>query len=125
MLEYKTKALLDIINIHCQNGGYKVFLIKDLISAMPKAFDVDEEAMLECLENLKNHQYISIKYQDDVEICLKPLIKGKVESEDTINHEIEKMKCQKQYFLASFLGSLAGVSFMTVVICIIVLLGGK
>ncbi len=125
MLDHKTDALLDIINLHCQTGGYKVFLIEDLLSAMPSVFGLDEMSLLECIEVLKNHQYISVKYQDDIEICLMPLIKGKVESENRIDQEIEKMKCQKQYYLAGFLGSLAGGVITSVILIIIMLIGGR
>ena len=125
MLDHRTDALLDKINLHCQTGGYKVFLIEDLLSAMPSAFGIDETALLDCLDVLKNHQYISVKYQDDIEICLMPLIKGKVESENRLDQEIEKMKCQKQYFLASFLGGLAGGVITSVIFAIIMLIGGR
>ena len=125
MLDHRTDALLDIINSNCQTGGYKVFLIEDLLSAMPSAFGIDETALLDCLDVLKNHQYISVKYQDDIEICLMPLIKGKVESENRLDQEIEKMNCQKQYFLASFLGGLAGGVITSVILIIIMLIGGR
>ena len=125
MLDQRTSALLDIINLNCQNGGYKVFLIKDLISFMPSALLIDEQTLLECLETLKNHQYISIKYQDDNEVCLLPLIKGKIETENRIDQEIEKINCQKQYFVAGFLGALAGGTVVAVLMAVIMLIGGK
>ncbi len=125
MLDHRTLYLLDIINSNCQSGGYKVFLIKDLITAMPSAFSADEQVLLECLETLKNHQYISIKYQDDNEVCLLPLIKAKIETEDRIEKEIEKMDCQKQYFWASFLGASVGGTAIMLLAFIISLLGGK
>ncbi len=124
MLDHRTDALLDKINLHCQNSGYKVFLIEDLLSIMPSAFELDEKALLDCLETLKNHQYISVKYQDDIEICLMPLIKGKVESENRLDQEIEKMKSQKQYFLASFLGAMAGGVIIGIIFTIILVIGG-
>ena len=43
MLDYRTLSLLDNINSNCQSGGYKVFLIKDLVNGMPSAFNVDEQ----------------------------------------------------------------------------------
>ena len=125
MLDYRTLSLLDIINSNCQSGGYKVFLINDLISAMPSAFNTDEQGLLECLETLKNHQYVSIKYQDDDEVCLMPLMKGKLESENRIDQEIEKIKCQKQYFWAGFLGASIGGAIIGVIIALISLMGGK
>ncbi len=125
MLDYMASALLDIINKNCHNGGYKVFLLKDLIDAMPSAFELDETSLLECIERLKNHGYISVKYQDDIEICLLPLTKAKIESENRLEQEIEKMERQKQYFLASFLGAIAGGIIIGVLIFIIMLVGGK
>lgn len=125
MLDYRTLSLLDIINSNCQSGGYKVFLINDLISAMPSAFKVDEQVILDCLEALKNHQYVSIKYQDDDEVCLLPLIKGKLESENRIDQEIEKIKSQKQYFWSGFLGASAGGAIIAVIVALVSLIGGK
>ncbi len=125
MLDYRTSALLDIINKNCLNGGYKVFLLKDLISAMPSAFEIDEQGLLECLDTLKNHEYISVKYQDDIEICLLALTKAKIESENKLEQEIEKMERQKQYFSASFLGAVAGGVITGILTIIIMLVGGK
>ena len=125
MLDYRTLSLLDNINSNCQSGGYKVFLIKDLVNGMPSAFNVDEQDVLDCLETLKNHQYVSIKYQDDDEVCLLPLTKGKLESENRIDQEIEKTKCLKQYFWAGFLGASAGGAIIAVIVALISLIGGK
>ena len=125
MLDHRTLALLDIINLNCNNGGYKVFLIEELISAMPSGFSANEQVILECVEMLKNHQYISVKYQDDLEICLMPLTKGKIESENRLDQEIEKMKNQKQYFLAGLLGATLGGAITTIMLAIILLVGGK
>ena len=124
MLDHMTLALLDNINLNCQSGGYKVFLLKDLILDMPSAFDMSEQALIECLETLKNHQYISIKYQDDVEVCLMPLTKGKIESEKRLDQEIEKIKYQKQYFWAGFLGAIIGGWLIGLIHLILCLVGG-
>ena len=124
MLDYRTLSLLDIKNSHCDSGGYKVFLLEDLISVMPSAFEIDNEAILECLETLKNHQYISVKYQDDIEICLMPLIKGRLESENRIDQEIEKSQCKKQYFWAGFFGATAGGLIICIILVILIFVGG-
>ena len=123
MLDERTFALLNLINLECQNGGYKVFLIKDLIYSMDK-YSFDEYDFLESIERLKNHQYISVKYQDDNEICLTPLIKGRLESEKRLERQIEQIENEKKYFSYSFLGGLCGGVLVGSVALIIKLLGG-
>ena len=123
MLDERTFALLNLINLECQNGGYKVFLIKDLIYSMDK-YSFDEYDFLESIERLKNHQYISVKYQDDNEICLTPLIKGRLESEKRLERKIEQIENEKKYFSYSFLGGLCGGVLAGSVALIIKLLGG-
>lgn len=123
MLDERTFALLNVINLECQNGGYKVFSIKDLIFSIDK-YSFDEYDFLESIERLKNHQYISVKYQDDVEICLAPLMKGKVESEKRIEAQIEKTIIERKYFIYSFLGALSGGFLVGIIALIIKLLGG-
>ena len=123
MLDERTFALLNLINLECQNGGYKVFLIKDLIYSMDK-YSFDEYDFLESIERLKNHQYISVKYQDDNEICLAPLIKGRLESEKRLERKIEQTENEKKYFFYSFLGGIIGGVLVGSVALIIKLLGG-
>ena len=123
MLDERTFSLLNAINLECQNGGYKVFAIKDLLSSIDH-YSFDEYDLLESIERLKNHQYISVKYQDDNEICLAPLVKGKIESEQRLETQIEKAENQKKYFLYSFLGGLLGGVFVGAIALIIKLSGG-
>ena len=108
MLDERAVALLDIINLECNNGGYKVFFIKDLLSSFPKRLFVDEAQLLECIEVLSLHQYISVKYQDQNEICLTTLIKGRLDSENRLDAKIENLQQIKRLFFASFLGAIAG-----------------
>ena len=123
MLDERTFALLNLINLECQNGGYKVFLIKDLLYSMDK-YSFDEYDFIESIERLKNHQYISVKYQDDNEICLAPLIQGRLEGEKRLERKIEQAENEKKYFFYSFLGGLLGGVLVESVTLIIKLLGG-
>ncbi len=123
MLDERTFALLNLINLECQNGGYKVFLIKDLLLSMDK-YSFDEYDFLEGVERLKNHQYISVKYQDDTEICLAPLTRGRLESEQRLQKQIETIEREKKDFFYSFLGGLCGGVLANVLTLIIKLAGG-
>ena len=124
MLDERTFALLDIINFECGSGGYKVFFIKDLISSFPKHLLIDEEQILECIEVLANHQYISVKYQDQNEICLSSLVKGRLESENRLDEKIQALEINKRHFLFSFLGAILGGFCAFLLALIFKLLGG-
>lgn len=108
MLDERTLTLLNIINEQCGKGGYKVFEIEDLISSFPTPYLLDRQGLNESLTILSSREYISIKYQDEQEICLAVLSKGRLENESRLEREIEKMQLEKRYFLYSFLGSLSG-----------------
>ena len=124
MLDERAITLLDIINLECRSGGYKVFFIKDLISSFPARLYVDESGLLESIETLSIHQYISVKYQDQTEICLCSLIKGRLESENRLDAQIERLEENKKHFLFSFFGALLGGVCAFILALIFKLLGG-
>ena len=125
MLDKRCFALLELINQECQNSGYKVFSIEDLILSMPSVFGMDAVGISQCISTLSDHEYISVKYQDDVEVCLCPLTKGRIAFENKFDEQIEKINCSKKYFLYSFLGAFLGGIITAVIIFIItVFIGG-
>lgn len=108
MLDKRCLALLNIINAECVNSGYKIFSTEQLISSMPTHFNLDSEQIFECISTLSSKEYISIKYQDEFEVCLCPLTKGRLVFENRLEEEIEKSLDRKRYFLYSFFGGLSG-----------------
>lgn len=108
MLDKRCFALLKIINDQCADSGYKVFSVDELISAMPNNLGVDSAVIFLCIKSLLEHEYISVKYQDEREICLIPLIKGRLVFEKAIEEEIEKNNTSKKYFAYSLVGAIIG-----------------
>ena len=89
-------------------------------------FGIDENGVNECLKTLFDHEYISVKYQDDSEICLSPLPKGRLVFENKLEQEIEKEKTRKSYLIYSFLGSFfGGISVTLFAIILLAILWGK
>ncbi len=125
MLDKRCKILLNIINKECVNSGYKVLEINDLALSMPSELGVDNEGITECINTLAMQEYISVKYQDDKEVCLSPLSKGRLIFENRIDQEIEKKIYQRKYFLNSFFGSMVGGLIVGVIFLLLVLLGGR
>jgi hypothetical protein len=125
MLDQSAIALLDIINLECNNGGYKVFFTKDLLSLLPAHLFGCEEQVLESIKTLAFHQYISVKYQDQTEICLCPLVKGRLESESRLDNEIENIEQNKKQFLSCFFGAFLGGFCALLLALLFNLVGGR
>ena len=105
MLDNRCLALLDIINTQCTGGGYKVFEFSFLASLMPSYYQADSTCVHECLKQLVLYDYVSVKYEDESEVCVSPLPKGRLIFEEKIDQEIEKIRSEKRYFLYAFLGA--------------------
>ena len=125
MLDKRCLKLLDIINGECLNSGYKVIDISAVIAAMPASFGMDEENIRECLEMLSAREYVSVKYEDDKEVCLCPTPKGRLVFENRIDDEIAEHRSRKYYFFYAFLGSAAGGAFAALLAVLILILGGR
>ena len=108
MLDKRCIELLNIINHECKDSGYKIFSVGELISLMPERFGIDGLGLIECIKTLYEREYISVKYQDDNEVCICPLTKGRLVFENRLEEELEKSRAEKRYFLFSFVGALAG-----------------
>ena len=124
MLDGKSFALLKIINGECPDNSYKVFGINELALSVPEEFSVDAEAAREIIKSLAAREYLSVKYEDEAEVCLKPLSKGRLAFETRIDEEVEKLRSEKRYFLWSFLGAAAGGGFIVFVTLIVALISG-
>ncbi len=114
MLDKRTLKLLDVLNNECQGAGYRVFYINDLKLMLPENLALDENGIRESLSALSEREYISVKYQDDLEVCLCPLPKGRLVFENRLDEEIEKKQNARKYFLYSALGGFLGGFLATV-----------
>ena len=70
MLDIKSKLVLKILQKECPGGSYNIVEAKDIISAMPGKFRVDNDGLDNILIYLERQEYISIKYDDDGVYCL-------------------------------------------------------
>ena len=125
MLDKRCLALLGVINAECLTSGYKVFSFDELVLSMPQHFGIDVESIKECLSTLAEREYISVKYEDEVEVCVCPLSKGRLVFENRIEEQIEKARAEKRYFTYAFWGSLLGGSAITIIAIFILFLVGR
>ena len=122
MLDERTLKLLDVINHECADGGYKVFSIEDLVLSLPERYKVDENSIRESIDSLSAREYISVKYQDENEVLLTSLPKGRFIFESRIDSEVEREQTSRKYYLFSALGAFAGSVITSVILFIIFLL---
>lgn len=125
MLDERCLVLLNIFNGECKNYGYKVFEIGELVSTFPARFSMDSDGIRECVKVLSDREYISVKYEDESEICLSLSVKGRLIFERRIDEEIEKSADRRRYFVYSFFGALAGGTAAGILAALLALFGGS
>ncbi len=125
MLDSRSKQLLQVLNTECEGSTYKVFDKEFLISSMPKAVGLDEFGLKHCLNFLLEREYISIKYEDEKELCVCPLPKGRLLFEENLDSEIEVFNNKKSLLLYSFFGAFIGSFFVSLLITLVLALVGK
>ena len=123
MLDKRCIALLEYLNKESLSNSYKVFEIEDIISLMPAHYGFDRDSVKECIRALSEREYISVKYQDDNEVCLLPLTKGRLVFENRIDNEILKKQAERRYFFYSFIGGVSGAFIASIVFLLLKLLG--
>lgn len=124
MLDERSLALLDVINGVCTDSGYKIFDLSELAEALSRRFNIDADGVRECVKNLSYHEYLSVKYEDEREICARPLSKGRLAFENRIDQEITRAKEKRQYFIYSALGGAIGSAVIGLIIFIVYALSG-
>ncbi len=123
MLDKRCIALLEYLNKQSLSNSYKVFEVEDIISSMPAHFGFDRDSIGECIRALSEREYISVKYQDDKEVCLLPLTKGRLVFENRIDNEILKRQAERKYFFYSFIGGASGAFIASIVFLLMKLTG--
>ncbi len=108
MLDKRSIALLNLINSKCDSSGYKIFSFDELLPLLPARLSLDGEGIKESLSHLSNHEFVSVKYQDESEVCLRPLIKGRVAVENIAEKTENEKFLKRSLFWFAFVGSLLG-----------------
>lgn len=124
MIDAKSFALLKVLDSECSGQGYKIFSIDELRLSLPEEYGFTADGVREALKTLSERDYVSVKYEDEREVCLKPLVKGRLAFENKIDDEVELNRAEKRYFLWSFLGAAAGAATVFIVALFISLLSG-
>lgn len=107
MLDKRSFALLEYINAECGDGGYKIFSTAELAAVQPLE-PLDGQTVVECVKTLAQGEYISVKYQDEREVCIMPLSKGRLAFERRLEDKVEKMVAAREMAIYAFLGGGAG-----------------
>ena len=110
MLDIKSKLVLKILTKECPDGSYKIVESKDIISALPNRYKVDECGLEHILIYLERQEFISIKYDDEGVYCLCVLPYGNEVLETEQNQKRENIKFPHFWF---FILTIAILSFFS------------
>ena len=122
MLDKRCLFLLNLINGECVSSGYKIFSFSELALSFPAHLGIDDEGVKECIKVLSEREYVSVKYEDDKEVCVCPLTKGRLIFERKIEEQTEKQRAEKRYFFYSFIGGVTGSAIITAITLILLLI---
>ena len=115
MLDKRSKSALRYFVQECNEGGYKILEVDDILAALPKKYKADEEVVSQIVKYLENGEYISVKYADKQQYCICPLPFGRqfIENIDQTEKNNKKtlfgtIKNALILFISSFLGAFLG-----------------
>lgn len=122
MIDFKSKLVLKILAQQGSDGNYRIVEIPDVITALPKHYRMDSDAVKHIFTYLERQDLISIKYDDDDKYCLAVLPYGfeVLEKEHKISKIIRKDKQKNLNIMWCFLSSLFG-TILGIVICYFIL----
>ena len=125
MLDFKSKKLLNIINGECKGAEHKVFSFTELALFYPQKFGVSEEEVRNILKTLFARGYISVRYEDDNEVCLCITPDGRSIVENEVFESVDRLKTEKGLFVYSFVGGVFGGVFSALIfVALYFLFGG-
>lgn len=119
MLDIKSKLVLKILLKECPDGAYRIVESKDIISALPNKYRIDQNGLSNILIYLERQEFISIKYDDEGVYCLCVLPFGN----EVLENENKKREGKKPppfwlfitiNFLATFLAGLLGAMIASI-----------
>lgn len=117
MLDKKTDAVLELLAEKAGNG-YKVLNKNQIISELPKKYNVDVQTLHSILAFLKENEYVDVKYQDKEEICLAVTVKAEsyVDGEKNMTQKAKITTGQIGIlFVVTFVAALLGALVATLI----------
>ena len=112
--------LLNLLRSKENCNGYKIYSFEELLLDLPKRLCADEKSVKECVDALNADGYISVRYRDDVQVCLI-LTDKKVQNEQI---RARGKKTGEKEFSNAFLGGIAGGLIGALLTFACTLLGG-
>ena len=92
---------------------------------MPNVYTADKEEVSRLLLSLCESEYISVKYEDESEVCLTPLTKGRLVFENKLDEEISRRQSERKYFAYSAFGGFLGGFVSGIIVLIVMALIGR
>ena len=126
MLDKRGIVLLKFLYTACNQSGYKIFSIKEIMESVSKQVPFDAESVQNYIDELVKRELISVRYEDEKEVCLSVTLKGRLLCETSEEDKKEKSKTDKRFFIYSFIGAFLGsIVVFSLILIACFCLGGK
>lgn len=123
MLSNTSALFLNALCGMTTGNSYGVYSVEDLLSSLPAHADLSKEDLKAELSLLNEREYISIKYQDDTEVCFAVTSKGRQAFENGLKDKLSEGNRRRAYMWYGFLGSAIGGASVTLIFAILRLTG--
>jgi DNA-binding MarR family transcriptional regulator len=117
-LDKRTEKLLRIINELC-NEGYKVVEIAEVLSKLPKKYNLSITDIKNMLKYLEERDYVDVKFIDEKNMCVSSLPKGRLHFENILNQN-KITNAYRKLFVCSIIVS-GIMSFLGAFLAILIL----
>lgn len=118
-MDKRTEKLLKIINELCNEGSYKVVEVSEVLSKLPKKFNLSVEDLQNMVKYLEERDYIDVKFIDDKNMCVSSLPKGRLHFENILSQN-KITNAYKKLFICSIIVS-GVMSFLGAFLAILIL----
>ena len=86
---------------------YEIITLSELKEYLSINSQIEDSVIFAAIEYLADEEYISLKYSDKIQFCLKATIKGKNYFQNGKNY----LRLKKHIFIISFCGGFLGAFF--------------
>ncbi len=124
MLDDICLNLLNFLSSECEGNKYKILSLEEIAFSLPEKFHLTVEDARKYIAELVRKELISLRYEDEKEICLALSIKGRAIIQSKRDKAEETKIKQRKIFTYAFFGSFLGSAVFFILIFLALFIRG-
>lgn len=120
-MDKRTNCLLKKINESCEEGSYRILEEAELLECFPSKLKMDQAGLKHCIDYLKAHGYIDIKYEEAGVYCVCPLPEGRGYFEFAKEAKTENFSRRRETVLLAAAGAFVGAFLGSLIVGLILI----